>query len=167
MDLFLLRHAIAVEHGAPGYARDSDRVLTPKGSRKMRRVAGGMLAMELAFDVILTSPFARARQTADIVAEVLNAQKIVHQTKALAVGGNPEALIERINKDYPAACGILLVGHEPYLSGLISILLTGEQGLALTMKKGGLCKLKVDKLRYSECAILEWLLTPAQMALMH
>jgi phosphohistidine phosphatase SixA len=58
----------------------------------------------------------------------------------------------------------MLVGHEPYLSQLISVLLTGrEQGVNLDLKKGGLCRLDIEVLRYGQCAVLESLLTPKQM----
>jgi phosphohistidine phosphatase len=166
MDLYLLRHAIAVPHGAPGFERDSDRELTPKGAKKMRRAAEGMQAMELSFDIILSSPFARAKQTAEIVAEVFRAQKRVEFTDLLAVGGDPEELISLITTKHSAVQSILLVGHEPYMSSLISLLVAGDQSVAVTMKKGGLCKLTIDTLLYGRCASLEWLLTPGQMVLM-
>jgi phosphohistidine phosphatase len=57
-----------------------------------------------------------------------------------------------------------LRGHEPQLSKLISYLIAGNSGLAVTMKKGGLCKLDVPRLRYARAAALEWLLTPSQLA---
>jgi hypothetical protein len=49
---------------------------------------------------------------------------------------------------------------------LISLLLSGDSGLCITMKKGGLCKLTVNALKHGQCAELEWLLTPKQMELM-
>ena len=61
---------------------------------------------------------------------------------------------------------MLLVGHEPYLSGLISLLVSGEATCAVVMKKGGLCKLSIESLKPGRCAALEWLLTPKQMGLM-
>jgi phosphohistidine phosphatase len=57
----------------------------------------------------------------------------------------------------------MLVGHEPSLSELISTLLSGDGRMAVTMRKGGLCKLLVETPRYGPCATLEWLLTPRQM----
>jgi phosphohistidine phosphatase len=166
MDLYLLRHGIAVPHGAPGFERDSDRELTPKGAKKMRRAAEGMKAMELTFDVILSSPFSRAKQTAEIVADVFGAQKSLEFTDSLAVGGDPEDLIKLITSKYSNVQSVLLVGHEPYMSSLISLLLAGDQSVAVTMRKGGLCKLIVDSLRHGQCATLDWLLAPSHMVLM-
>ena len=163
MELYLLRHAIAEERGSANYPDDSKRPLTAKGARRMRRIAEGMLALELSFDVILSSPYTRARQTAEIVAKVFGAEKSLEFTDHLAVGGDAEKLIDHIATDYPAVSRLLLVGHEPSMSSFISMLVSGDPGLSITMKKGGLCKLIVDELQYNRCATLEWLLTPSQL----
>ena len=163
MELYLLRHAIAVPHGTPGYARDADRPLTAAGEQKMRRIAEGMQALELSFDLILSSPLTRARQTAEITAKVFSNEKKLKFTDHLAVGGNMKELIEELKSKYGSLGSILLVGHEPSLSQLISLLISGDPDLSITMKKGGLCKLTVDFLRLGRCATLEWLLAPGQM----
>lgn len=163
MNLYILRHAIAVERGTEGYENDSDRPLTQKGERKMYEIARGMEALDLTLDVILSSPFVRARRTAEIVAEVFGCEKRLGFTKHLAVGGDTEELIKEVLEDYGNKEDIMLVGHEPYLSGLISHLTTGGSDLSLVMKKGGLCKLAADSLSYSQCASLEWLLAPRHL----
>jgi phosphohistidine phosphatase SixA len=56
-----------------------------------------------------------------------------------------------------------LVGHEPSLSSLVSLLVSGDPGLGVSLKKGGVCKLSVEQLRNGRCATLEWLLSPAQL----
>jgi len=165
MELYLLRHAIAEDRGGPGWEDDSKRPLTRKGSKKMLRIAEGMLALDFSVDVILSSPYTRARQTAEIVAEVLGAEKSIEFSDHLAVGGDPEQLIEHLTTDCAGVGSVLLVGHEPWMSSFISTLVSGDQSLSITMKKGGLCKLMVDTLRYGRCATLEWLLTPAQLVL--
>src|ERR1035438_4666613 len=71
MNLFILRHGIAVEPGTHGYEKDADRPLTPEGERKLLQIAEAMEALDLTFDLILSSPYLRARQTAEIVAEAL------------------------------------------------------------------------------------------------
>src|SRR6266581_4545807 len=120
MVLYILRHAIAVERGTPGYEHDSERPLTGKGARKMQGVSRGMLALELSFDVILSSPFTRAKQTAEIVAETFGARKLLEFTPHLEVGGDPEKLIDFMNEHYNPDSSVMIVGHEPYLSGLIA-----------------------------------------------
>ena len=166
MNLYILRHGIAVEQGTPGYEKDADRPLTPEGERKLLQIAEAMEALELSFDLILASPYLRARQTAELVAEALKAHKKLELTDSLSPGGSTKKLVEFLSRLQPGPENILLVGHEPYLSGLVSLLVFGEATSAVVMKKGGLCKLSTDSLKPGRCAALEWLLTPKQMALM-
>ena len=161
MDIYILRHAIAEERDSEKYPDDSERPLTAKGAKRMKRVAEGMLALGLSFDVIYTSPFARARQTADIVAGVFDAAKQLRETDTLAVGGDIGELIDLINSAGSEFTSVLLVGHEPYLSDLISTLVIGDESLPLTMKKGGLCKLSAGALKNGRCASLDWFLPPS------
>ncbi|MDL1892629.1 phosphohistidine phosphatase SixA [Sphingobacteriales bacterium CHB3] len=161
MNLYILRHAIAEERSREKWPDDSLRPLTTKGKKRMRHIAEGMQVLRLSFDVIYTSPYTRARETADIVVEVFNAAKKLRETDTLAVDGDPEELIRLINSAKNEFCNVLLVGHEPYLSELISTLLVGDSSLPLTMKKGGICKLSVGNLKYGACASLDWLLPPS------
>ncbi len=166
MNLYILRHGIAVEHGAPAYPNDADRPLTPEGDRKVRLIAEGMKALDLSFDPILSSPYPRALQTAEIVAKALKAHKKLQISEDLTPGGSAQQLIESISRLDPQPENVLLVGHEPYLSGLVSLLVSGNEGFSVVLKKGGCCKLITDSLKHGRCAVLAWLLTPKQMALM-
>jgi phosphohistidine phosphatase len=166
MDLYLLRHAIAVERGTPGFEVDRLRTLTPAGAQKMRQIAQGMRKLDLSFDLILTSPYLRAHQTAAIVADTFHMTDKLATALNLEPDGDPRALIAELNSDYRACRRVLLVGHEPCLSELIAMLTTGGTGLTVIMKKGGLCQLTLDALCYGQCAILEWVLTPRQLILM-
>jgi phosphohistidine phosphatase len=166
MNIYILRHGIAVDPGSPGFAKDANRPLTPKGERRLWQVAEAMQTLDLSFDLILSSPYARARQTAEIVAEAFKARKKLEISADLEPGGSMKGLVELLNHLRPRPDDVLLVGHEPYLSGLISMLVSGEETLAVEMKKGGLAKLSTEALKAGRCATLEWLLTPRQMALM-
>jgi len=166
MNLYLLRHGIAVEHGAPGYGQDADRPLTDKGERKLWRITEAMRVMELSFDLILASPYLRARRTAEIVAEAFKAKKKLELCNALAADGDMLELIHYLNQLSPRPENVLVVGHEPYLGVLATLLITGDSCSAVEFKKGGLCKLMIQRLRPGRCATLEWLLTPRQMGLM-
>ncbi len=158
-----MRHARAVERGTPGFTDDSVRPLTPEGEEKMYDIARGMRRLDLGFDLLLSSPFVRARRTAEIVAEVLDERDKLEFTDALAADGDPRELITELRARRKSPAALLLVGHEPYLSGLISTLIAGEVRLPLTLRKGGLAKLVVDSLTYGRCATLEWLLAPKQL----
>ena len=166
MNLFILRHGIAVEPGTAGFENDADRPLVPKGERRLRAAAAAMRKMELSYDVICSSPLVRARQTAEIVAEELKLQKRLKITDALAPGGSMKNLVRQLSDWKPLPENVLIVGHEPYLSRLISLLISGEDHTTVAMKKGSLCKLETVDLRPGLCARLIWLLTPSQMELM-
>jgi phosphohistidine phosphatase len=162
MDIYILRHAIAVERGTKGIRADQDRPVTDKGAAKLRKVVRGIKALGVSFDLILTSPYLRARQTAEIAAEVLGPEDGCERSPHLAPDGDPRALIAEIVARRPAdGARILLVGHEPYLSQLISTLTSGDAGTQVMLKKAGLCKLAAPSLSYGKCASLEWLLSPA------
>ena len=163
MNIYILRHGIAVEHGSPDFEKDADRPLTPEGEKQLRKSARAMKRMKLEFDLILSSPLVRARQTAEIVAGEMKARKRLEISDALTPGGDVEALVRQLNEREPAPEGVLLVGHEPYLSRLISWLTSGGENTAVDFKKGGLCKLETGQLRAGKCAALAWLLTPKQM----
>ena len=121
--------------------------------------------MELRFDAILSSPLVRARQTSEIVAVDLKSRNRLAFTDELKPGGSAKKLVQKIAAQKINSGDVLLVGHEPDLSHLISLLVTGSRDVGFALKKGGLAKLEIEKLRAGKCATLAWLLTPAQMKL--
>jgi len=157
MDLYILRHGLAANKDDPRYPNDDDRPLTEEGQKKTLGVARRMKHLGLSFDLILSSPLARARQTAEITASVLGCKNRLKFSQNLAPAGNKRALLKGLK---PNLKRVLLVGHEPYLSELISMLLSGKLDLAIDLKKGGLCKLEVDEVRYGRCATLHFLVPP-------
>jgi phosphohistidine phosphatase len=162
MNLYFLRHARACQR-SPKFKPDGNRPLTRDGEKKMREVARGMRKLGLSFDLILTSPYLRALRTAEILAEVYHSKKIF-VSHHLVSEADPRDVIREINDNFSALENILIVGHEPYLSGLISVLLSGGGGLQIDFKKAGLCHLTAENLRFARCARLAWLLTPRQLA---
>ena len=167
MNIYLLRHGIAAEPGALGIKTDAERPLIPKGEQRLREAAAAMDKMGLSFDEVISSPYLRAKQTAEIVAKYFKLQKNLMFLDDLIPGGNPQALIRQLNGLKPAPENILLVGHEPYLSRLIALLSSGSPTATIEMKKGGLCKLEIKTLRLGACATLAWMLTPGQMKLIN
>ncbi|HTX90176.1 MAG TPA: phosphohistidine phosphatase SixA [Anaerolineales bacterium] len=163
MKLYLLRHANAAERNAGEYPDDSLRPLTSAGCRKMTRIARALEKMDLKVDLILSSPFLRARETAEIARKTLQLDRDqLVLTDRLLPSGSAKRLIEEIRGKYPLD-NLLLVGHEPDLSELVSLLLMGEPSPLITLKKGGICCLSVDELVAGKCATLEWLINPAQL----
>ena len=146
---------------------DADRPLSIKGREKLWHTIEAARAMELEFHAVLTSPLLRARQTATAVTESLLLRRKIILSDQLAPDGSPKSLVAQINGLGSHVKNILLVGHEPYLSRLISVLISGHTRTVVDLKKGGLARLKVDgRLRFGRCAELLWLLAPAQLRLL-
>lgn len=161
MNLYLMRHAIAAD--ADEDTQDNQRSLTEKGRKKLGKIARNLEKLDLSFGLILTSPYLRARQTADVVADSLDIEPgLVQESENLTPLGFGDKLVEEINAREPVN-DLLLVGHEPFLSQLIGMLLAGDASLSIDMKKAGLCKLSIENLSYGRCATLEWLMSPAQL----
>ena len=163
MNIFILRHGIAVERDEWNSKNDAERPLTAEGKKQLRKTCRALGKMELDFNLIISSPFMRAKQTAEIVADKLKLKKMLKFSDELQPSGSVKNLFRQLDDLKPAPENILLVGHEPYLSELISLLISGVETVAIDFKKGGLCKLEVEKLRTGKCAALAWLLTPKQM----
>lgn len=133
MDILLVRHAIAVDRSQA--LEDADRPLTPRGGKRFRKSVRGLAQLDLRLDHVLHSPWLRAAQTAELMQPLVRGE--LEPTPHLADAPGP-ALLERI-ASFPAAARIALVGHEPWLGTLLSLLLTGSMVHAdnLAFKKGG------------------------------
>ena len=105
--------------------------------------------------MIVSSPYVRASQTASILAKELKYKEEIAYSNSLVPMGEPDDMIGEINEKY-SVDELMLVGHEPNLSTLMSVLLTGSPDISTNLKKGGVCCLSVD----DRNTILEWLITP-------
>ena len=159
MKIYLIRHSNAVDPGTPGFNEDSSRPLTERGRAKMETIASALQGLGVKPDLIVSSPYVRARQTAEILATMLKYKKDLAFCEALVPMGEADEVIGEINEKYHAD-ELILVGHEPNMSTLIGTLTAGNPDLAITLKKGGVCCLSADDLRTDRSAALEWLLTP-------
>ena len=128
-ELFLIRHGIAAD-AAPGQP-DEARPLTDEGRRKMEEVARGLAALDVGFDELAHSPLLRAVQTAECLAELLDGETRVEPRLAAA----PTAELVRAVRGRRAA----LVGHEPWTSDLLALLVHGARH---PFKKGGVAWLE-------------------------
>ncbi len=155
-----MRHGPAGLRTTANATRDSERALTAKGIKRVREIAAALRRLEVDFDLILTSPFRRARQTAEIVAEELGLSRRLHDSPHLAIPPDSAKLLSQLDTWRPKPARVLLVGHEPHLSELAALLIAGGPGPALVFKKGGLARLDAQKLETGRCARLIWLLTP-------
>jgi phosphohistidine phosphatase len=165
MELYFMRHGIAAPEDTPGITSDGERPLTPKGIKRMRKAAKGLLSLRVSFDRVLTSPLLRARQTAQVITEVLDAEERLQEIPELAPERSVQELVTRL-ADYGDETRILLVGHQPLLGETASFLLSRNKMTGIPLKKGGLCCLEIDDLRSEAPAVLNWMLTPKQLRLL-
>jgi phosphohistidine phosphatase len=162
MNLYVVRHAIAVQRGTSGYEDNGQRPLTDSGRRKMKKIVKGLRQLGIELDAILSSSYVRAHDTAKILASEFKLDNQLNLSENLVPPGNFEALIDEIHEKY-AMENLALVGHEPMLSSFISWLIIGNTDAQITLKKGGVGLLSADNLYQDHRATLEWLLTPALM----
>jgi phosphohistidine phosphatase len=156
ISLYLVRHAVAAERG-DAYPDDTKRPLTARGAGRFRRAVKGLATLEPRIDLVLTSSLVRARQTADILVNLLPSKPKVEETAALEPGASFEALKQALASRGPIA-GIALVGHEPGIGELAARLLGTRS--PIPFKKGAICLIEVETLPLVGAGTLVWFLPP-------
>jgi phosphohistidine phosphatase len=157
--LYLVRHAVAAQRG-DDYPDDTKRPLTSRGISKLKREVRGLVALDVAFDVVLTSPLTRARQTADVLAGALSSKPSVVNCASLAPGGKYAAVVEDLSR-HARKPRIALVGHEPDI-GQLAARLIGARG-AIAFKKGAICRIDIEALPPAAPGALRWFITPRML----
>jgi phosphohistidine phosphatase len=152
--VYFLRHGKA-ESRSEWQGDDGDRPLTAEGEEAMRREAKAMRALDLGLDAIVTSPLARARRTAEIVAGGLGLRERLEEDERLAHGFDASRL-EQVLAAHGPAGAVMVVGHEPDFSATVAELIGGGD---IMMKKGGLARVDVTA-PVAGGGELVWLLTP-------
>ena len=151
MRLYFLRHGIA-DWPQWDMDRDHERPLNDEGVKKMKAEARAIAQLDLGLNVILSSPYTRAWQTADIVAEHLMLE--LREEPLLAPGFNLDRLREILSRHADKNV-LMLVGHEPGFSLTIGELIGGGR---IEMKKGGLARVDLDSIEALQGQLV-WLLT--------
>ncbi len=144
MLLYLVRHGIAMDREDPNCPPDTERPLTPRGMKRTHAAALGLLAMKVKPDAVLTSPWLRAVQTAEIFCEVIGfpSRKIIH-SDALKGTSTPAELLRDLSK--LKAKEVICFGHEPHLHLVIwQILHTSVQ--ITELKKAGVACLDLERI---------------------
>ena len=160
MDLFILRHGKA-EKSSDGTA-DAARALTRDGKEEVRKVARWMKGNNIRFDSIATSPLKRARSTAKIVAAVLDQKDRLVVWDELAPGGDHDSVCYHVS-GYGEHASVLVIGHEPGLSMLISKITADSGNGSPGIAKAGLAKIQNYSYTKRPSGDLQWLLTPKHM----
>jgi phosphohistidine phosphatase len=158
MDVYLVRHAIGAQRDSARWPDDSERPLTPDGAARFERAARGLRRVVPEVDVVLTSPYVRAWQTAEILEREAGwpAPERAAELEASRATVDAVDLLRR-----RASGSVALVGHEPNLSSLASLLLAGDQHtVAIELKKGAAILLTVSPEVRPGSALLRWSATP-------
>ncbi|HWP67645.1 MAG TPA: histidine phosphatase family protein, partial [Candidatus Limnocylindria bacterium] len=128
------------------------------GRKKMRLVARGLRRLRVAADTLVTSPLPRAAETAAILAAEHGGLPAPVELDALATGMAPAEMLRALRRFGEG--DLMVVGHEPSLSGLAALLLTGSpDGVAIALRKGGVIALELDRLAPRRATLL-WMSTP-------
>lgn len=157
MHLFLLRHGIAqASEEAPS---DAGRMLTAEGRSTLAVIARALGKLKVKPDLILTSPYQRAHQTAEIVVPTTGGR--IEVVEELSSGALPHIFSELILR-FASHDTLMFVGHEPDLSNAAATLIGAEEG-AIVLKKAGLIRIDIEE--QPLFGQLRWLLTPHQLML--
>ena len=144
MKLLIVRHGPAGDPEEWEHQGKDDRLrpLTSKGKKEMRKAAAGLIRLVPALDLIATSPWLRAAQTAEIVNKEYGVS--VEEVEALTSDHRPEDLKPWLAEQSRREA-IALVGHEPHLGLLVGYLLTGRSASFVDLKKGGVAAVSVKR----------------------
>lgn len=161
MDLILFRHGIAVER-QEWRGKEQDRPLTGKGIKKTRRALKGLLNLRMTPTHLLSSPLARARESAEIAQDLVRPRVTIQSCEELLPDAAPQALYALL-ASFSADAVVMCIGHEPHLSLLAGSLLVGKPCAGLTLKKAGACLIHLERVAQAASGYLEWWLTSGQL----
>jgi phosphohistidine phosphatase len=159
LELYLIRHGVAAARGEQ-YPDDSKRPLTSRGIARLKKEAKALEGLGVGFDVVITSPLVRARQTADIIVESFKTKPPVTTSDSLAPAGTPTAVIQEIAK-HARKARVALVGHEPNIGELGARLIGART--PLDFKKGAICRIDFEVLPPKGVGQLRWFITPKML----
>lgn len=159
MDLLIVRHAIAGDRDewAKTGRPDAERPLTDEGRARMRENAQALAGLVPKLELLATSPFARAAETAEILRDAFGKLDVV-DAPVLAHGKSPAEVCAWLATRPESRLAI--VGHEPDLGWLVGWLVLGDRDAALPLKKGGACLVRIDGALAPGGAELKWFLPP-------
>lgn len=159
-ELYLMRHGIAADSDGEGVVEDAKRPLTPEGKLKLRAIAKGLESIGVELEWIVTSPLKRAVETGEIVAGSIAASAPRDLCEALAPGTESAQEVIAFLSRQRDRTRVLLVGHEPDLSGLAAQLAGAGRSARFAFKKGACCLISFEEFPTPTSGHLSWWLTP-------
>ena len=158
-----MRHGIAEERESfvKKNLEDHLRPLTLKGRKRVQMVSMQLRDWIDEVELIVTSPFVRARQTAELAAQIFLDSKIVEAAE-LVPSSPPQAFKRWLHGHGDEHDRIIAIGHEPQLSVLATFLMTSQVEPILDIKKGGILSLHIPSFKTVApgTAKLNWLIQP-------
>lgn len=159
MEIYFIRHAIAVDREDPEVSLDAERWLTKKGISRMEQIARTFAKLVIELDQIVTSPYVRAKHTAEILADAFEEKVPVIVSDHLRPDMDADDFIHFL-REQSSNTRIALVGHEPDLSSLISILVFGTEEGQIQMGKGAIARVDISGKPDRAAGTLVWLIQP-------
>jgi phosphohistidine phosphatase len=156
LELYLIRHGVAEERG-PKYPDDTRRPLTTRGMSELRQAAKGLEELGVSFDLIVTSPLVRTRQTAEIISATLADHPRVVTSDALTPEAATSAAVKEIARHEKKA-RVAVVGHEPNIGELAAHLIGA--GTGIPFKKAAVCRIDFAETPAKGGGELRWFLPP-------
>jgi phosphohistidine phosphatase len=158
MQLYIVRHGIAIDREDAKCPADPERYLTEQGIEKTKQVAKGVAALGVTADLLLTSPYVRASQTAEIFARALDyAKPKIRRTDLLLPGAESSLLFRELAKDKQSS-SVFLFGHAPQLDDVIATAL-GLKNHITSLKKAGVAFLELKRISPPSGQLI-WLAPP-------
>ena len=158
MQLYIVRHGIAIDREDPKSPADPERFLTEEGIDKTKEVAKGVARLGISPDLLISSPYVRAMQTAEIFAAALDYPKPkIRQTDSLLPGSEATLFYKELAKDKQSST-VFCFGHAPQLDDLIAAGLGSKRHVS-ALKKAGIALLELKRVSPPDGQLV-WLATP-------
>ena len=158
MQLYIVRHGIAIDREDPKCPPEAERYLTEEGVEKTKQVAEAVAALGIQADLMFSSPYVRATQTAAIFASELEYSKQkIRRTESLLPGAEPGAFLRELAREKDVST-VLCFGHAPHVDGLLAAAVGASRHIT-SMKKAGVALVELKRLSPPNGQLV-WLITP-------
>ena len=158
MRLYIVRHGIAIDREDPKCPPEAERYLTEEGVEKTKQVAEAVAALGIQADLMFSSPYVRATQTAAIFASELEYSKQkIRRTDSLLPGAEPGAFLRELAREKDVST-VLCFGHAPHVDGLLAAAVGASRHIT-SMKKAGVALVELKRLSPPNGQLV-WLITP-------
>jgi phosphohistidine phosphatase len=158
MQLYIVRHGIAIDREDPKCPSEAERYLTEEGIERTKQVAEAIAALGIQADLMISSPYVRAMQTATIFASELEYPKPkIHRTDSLLPGAEPGAFLRELAREKEATT-VFCFGHAPHVDGLLAAAVGASRHIT-SMKKAGVALVELKRLAPPNGQLV-WLVGP-------